>query len=465
MGKENAMLEVHPSAADFAGFLQGAGGPEHADRNLRILRHLLAECRTCKERLRSLGWPEHGFERLFFEGNGEDSEERPQGYSYDVAFHRAEAALEECLAPAPPPIVALDRLIEALLATPPAEREALVLSDTVFAVPQLVDWLIEKSHETRYADPADMLLCARIARTLACRCALDSVGSPARSEDLRARAWRQYANALRVAGQFRESEEAFKVAQHHLAEGTGDPLLEALQAEHLASLYTNQRRFPEAIRETEEAAAIYRELGESHALARVIVKEAIAFLYSGDPEGAVRRLNLAIPMIDQEEDPHLLLAACHNLVCCYVDLDRPECALALYLESRELYQEFSDPLIQLRYSWREGVILRDLGQLRGAETTLQHTRAGFLEKGLTVEAAEVSLDLAAVYVKLKAFEDLKETVSATAVIFRALGMDRDALASLLQLQQVAHEEHRALDLVRSLAAQLEAVAKRAPARL
>jgi tetratricopeptide (TPR) repeat protein len=284
-------------------------------------------------------------------------------------------------------------------------------------------------------------------------------------EDLQARTWRQYGNALRVAGQLREAEEAFEVAYDHLKRGTGDPILKALHAEHVAPLYYIQRRYSDAISKTSEAAAIYRELGEVQALARTIVTEAIACLYSGDPEGAIRRLNQALPMIDHEEDPHLLLAACHNLVCCYVNLDRPESALALYLESKDLYQEFSDPLIRLRYSWQEGALLRDLGQLRTAENTLQHTRAGFLEKGLTVEAAEVSLDLAAVYVKLKAFDDLKETVSATAVIFRALGMDRDALASLLQLQQVAHEEQRALELVRSLAAQLEAVAKKPPLRV
>jgi tetratricopeptide (TPR) repeat protein len=340
----------------------------------------------------------------------------------------------------------------------------LVEEEGRFAEPQLVDWLIEKSYEARYADPSEMLRWAHLARLIATRCALNFVGSNAKLEDLQARAWRQYGNALRVLGQLRESEEALQIARRHLDRGTGDPVLRARQAEQVASLYTIQRRFPEALGETAEAVAIYRQLGENHALARAIVTEAIACLYSGETESAIRRLNQAIPMIDHEEDPHLLLAACHNLVCCYVNLERPERALALYLESKDLYQVFSDPLIRLRYSWQEGALLRDLGQLRTAETTLQHTRAGFLEKGLTVEAAEVSLDLAAVYVKLKSFDDLKETVSATAVIFRTLGMDRDALASLLQLQQVAHEEQRALELVRSLAAQLEAVAKNGSAR-
>jgi hypothetical protein len=79
---------------------------------------------------------------------------------------------------------------------------------------------------------------------------------------------------------------------------------------------------------------------------------------------------------------------------------------------------------------------------------------------LTYEAAAVSLDLAVIYLKLHRTQDLEETVVTTAPIFRALGVDREAIASLLQLQQLAHEEQRALELVRSVARQVEPFARR-----
>jgi len=305
-----------------------------------------------------------------------------------------------------------------------------------------------------------MLHWASLARSIATRCSPEALGSAAKAADLRARAWGHYGNALRVAGRLREASEAMITAQRYLEMGTREPALHAKLAEQFASLHTFQRRFDAAIASLEESAGIYRQLGESHALARTLVQQAIASLYAGEPERAVQLLNTSIPLIDHEGDPHLLLAACHNLVRCYIDLDRPEQALSIYSEARELYTEFSDSLIQLRAGWQEGQLLRDLGHLRAAETALIQARAGFMERGLMYEVAVVCLDLAALYVKLKCAEDLKQTVTATVPIFRSLGVDREALASLLQLQQLADQEQQALELIRFLNARIEPLSQR-----
>jgi tetratricopeptide (TPR) repeat protein len=305
-----------------------------------------------------------------------------------------------------------------------------------------------------------MLHWARLANSLAMHSSAEIVGGAGKLADLQARACSQLGNALRVAGRLVEAREAMAHSQECLKLGTGDPALRALLIEQMASLHVFERSFGEAISILGDAVEIYRELGESHSLARTLVQQAIASLYAGEPESSIRLLNRAIPLIDHEEDPHLLLAACHNIVHCYIDLDQPEQALELYFKSRELYKEFKDSLILLRASWQEGQLLRDLGHLRAAETALLRARRGFMERGLAYEVAVVSLDLSSVYVKLSAAEELRQTVAETMPIFRSLRVGRDALGALLQLQQLADQEHQAMELIRAITARLERLSNR-----
>jgi len=459
------MLQDHPTVEDLTGFLRDASRPGHAARNAKVLRHLLAECRVCHDRLDALGWSGSRLEHLVYlpgrmKGREEQSRARANVYNYDRAFARAEQAIDDFLAVAPLPRMSPGQLLKELDQVPHDRQLARVEEDETFWVPQLVELLVERSHTARYADPEMMLHWARLGRGVAARLSAESLGSTPRLADLRARAWGQYGNALRVASRLPEAEEAMVTAQAYLKEGTGDPALKARLSEQIASLYSFQRRFNTAITVLADAAETYRQLGETHAFARTLVQEAIASLYAGEADSAVGLLNRAIPLIDHEEDPHLLLAACHNLVRCYIDLERPEQALSIYSETRDLYKEFGDSLILLRANWQEGQLLRDLGHLRAAETVLLRARQGFLERDLMYEVALVGLDLAALYVKLKAIDHLKETVIAMVPIFRALRVDREALASLLQLQQVADQEHQAMELIRFLNARIEPLAKR-----
>lgn len=258
--------------------------------------------------------------------------------------------------------------------------------------------------------------------------------------DLRARAWAQYGNALRLCGQPKEAEEAFATTQRHYEAGSSDPMLRAWLLERFIAFAVFQNRFGDAMQMCEEAEAIHRESGKSHHLASTLVQKAIAVLYFNEAEGAIKILNEAIPLLDSEEDPHLGLAAHHNLVCCYIHVGRPEEALALHYEARQLYREYPDPLILLRATWQEGQILREVGHLRNAEAALLRARQGFAEQRLAYEAALVSLDLAEVYSKLDLLPELRRILGEALPIFRALKVGPETLASLLRLQQAAGQQ-------------------------
>jgi tetratricopeptide (TPR) repeat protein len=302
---------------------------------------------------------------------------------------------------------------------------------------------------------------AHLACLAAESCSVDECGSPERLADLRCQGWRQYGNALRVQSRLREAEAALSRAQRLCKEGTRDPLSRAELLRSLVSLRIFQRRFDEAIELAEEAEQVYRDLGRESSLAGALVQKAIAYIYAGQPGDAIPILNRTISLIDVEQDPHLLLATCHNLVRCYIDLARPEQALSIYFETRDLYREFDDAIILLRTGWQEGQLLRDLGHLRAAEAALAHAREGFCRHELLYEAALVSLDLAAVYVKLGDSEKLEQTVAETVPIFQSLGAGREALATLLQLRQLADHGRQAFELIRLLSSQIEQLGRKA----
>lgn len=460
------MLTVHPTNEELEGFLRDANRTAGTPRNARVVRHLLSGCSDCRGRLEALGWSGQRLERLLQlpvrARRAEQEETAPSGgFNYDRAFAGAERALAAFFAEGARPDASPEQLLAELKALPTDEQLRRVSRDARFANPVLIRRLIDLSHAARYSSPEEMLHLAYLACLAAEACTAEAAGSPPKLADLRSHGWRQYGNGLRVQGRLREAEEALASAQRYCAEGTGDPPLRAWLLEQMTSLRIFQRRFEEAVQLAHDAGQIYRELEQTNSLASTLVQKAVAQLYSGEAEGAVRTLNRAIPLIDPAGDPHLLLAACHNLVRCYIDLDRPEQALSLYFEARGLYQEFEDALILLRSGWQEGQLLRDLGHLRAAEGALLRAREGFGQRELLYEVALVSLDLAAVYIKLGDAERLKETVAETVPIFRALGVDREALASLLQLQQMASQGRQAFELIRFLNSQLQQFSRKA----
>jgi tetratricopeptide (TPR) repeat protein len=461
------LFENHPTPDEFEFFLRGNSRQAETGRNSRVVRHLLADCKACRESLIAIGWGGERLDRLFhLPWSGASPVEfaavpaAAKAISYDGAFAAANQAVADFLASDRSEETAPQQLLAELSSLALAEQIRAVEQDDRFARAQFVRFLIDQSHAARYEDPEKMLYLADLARRAAEACAPEATGSEARLADLRSRAWGHFGNSLRVRGQISEAEQALATAESYCKAGTGDPLLRARLLEQRASLCYFQRHFEQAMELADEAGAIYREIGDTHRLASSLVHKAIACLYGGDAEQAVRILNGAIPMIDQEDDPHLLLAACHNLIRCYIDLDKPEQALSLYFKSRDLYKEFKDTLILMRASWQEGQLLRELGHLHAAETSLLRARKGFLQRGLAYEVALVSLDISTVYIKLSDAEKLRQTISETMPIFRSLRVGREVLATLLQLQQVADQEHQALALIHLVSERIEKISHR-----
>jgi tetratricopeptide (TPR) repeat protein len=436
-------VKGHPTSEDFKGFLQQPPGPSTAERNALIVRHLLVRCPVCLQTLRNMKQTKSALARLLEIPLPEDKARKEAGrtirYNYDWAFARAERALTSLLTRGRAP-ERLPRILAELSALPESEQIRLVGKGGRFADPSLVQLLLDRSHAVRYESPRKMLHLAQLARLAAESCSSEATGGEEQLWDLRAQTWGQFANALRVSGRLSEAEAAFSEARRFYEEGSGDPSLRALLLSQIASLHGFQRRFQSAIELADEAGSLYRELRKRHSQAGTLVKKASFYLYAGETERAIDILHEALPLIDREEDPRLFLAAHHNLARCYIDLDRPEEALAMYYHARDLYRTTGDPLILHRAIWQEGQLLREVGHLQSAEAALLRARQGFIEAGLGYEAAMVSLDLAEVYVKMNHTGMLRRTIAEAVPILRALRVERDTLAALLRLQQISEQQ-------------------------
>lgn len=448
-------MNDHPRPQDFESFLQAAAPPEVA---VAVVRHLLAACGSCRAQLEALGWGKERLEQLV--SLIDVDAEKTFGpsdleFSYEEAFDKAwHTCLREMGGPGHRELSRQSEEQELTLDDLPAGVEDLVPET------RLVELLIERSHAARYQDPRTMLRWARLARLMAARCSAAKAGSEARLADLRARAWGQLGNALRVTGRLREAERALGVAEKHAAAGTAASMLQVDLLCLRASLWTYQRRFEAAIALLVEAEAIcYRE-GALGALPQCLLRRALATVYAGEPEPAIQILNQAIPLIDSN-DHHLLFAAYHNLIYCYIEAGRLQEGLALVAQTRNLIGEVHDELLSVRVIWQEGRILCELGLLEEAEAQFCRARDSFTERDLAYDAALVSLDLTAVYVKLGLHAEVRRTIGDILPIFSSLRVGRELLASLIQLQQ-AEDQTQALQLIRALSRELVAGPKLPP---
>jgi tetratricopeptide (TPR) repeat protein len=402
----------HPSLDDLARFLRSGSRSDPA-LNAKIVRHLLSDCRQCRDLLAKAGTAPSS---------------TAKDYDYSAAFEAVD--------------ITISTFLSGGVRAPLAKVLSFSREVDHSASPRIVRSLIERSHGLRYSDPEEMLCLADLARAKATECDAETAGGQDQLEDLRGQAWGHFGNTLRVHGRLAEAAEALAEAERCLTAGTGNPQLRARLLEQRASLLIAAMSFDEAIQVNEEAIRFYRESGKHQLLAGALLRTANALVYSGRAEEAILQLNQMRSLIDPVKDHHLLLFYWHNLVRCYMEFGKPEEALACHSKAGELYRKHQDPMILLRATWQEGKLLREIGHLRNAEAALLRARKGFLERRLTYEVALISLDLADIYLELGLIEDLKRMVEETAKIFSGFGIDPRTLRPLLEVQEAAEDRAR-----------------------
>jgi tetratricopeptide (TPR) repeat protein len=172
---------------------------------------------------------------------------------------QAQSALAQERAEAP-------ALLELLLAEPNLRRQNLAETDSRFHSWGICELLLDRALAEEAAPDSSGSLAA-LALAIAGHLDPRRHAAPV-VEDLKARGWACLGRALLSQGDLEAAGKALQAAASRLAEGTGDLLVEARLLEFEAAVREREGRLGEAAALLKQAASRYREVGDTHLLAR-----------------------------------------------------------------------------------------------------------------------------------------------------------------------------------------------------
>lgn len=427
------MNDRHPTREELESF---SNGSLDFRESKMVVTHLLGGCSQCQDTLTLMTEP-------MFEPMSQDVELPPElDAAYDAAIAAAYAtALEKTgRAAASQAVRPLPRGAEGL--PRPGEQG--------FFTREVCETLLEKSFAIRLSDPETMLELAELAAWSAEELDEESYGAE-EVADLQARAWAEVANAHRIIGDLPKADQMMAVAVDCRTRGTGDPRLLARLSDLAASLACAQRRFDEAFRLLDIAYAIYLKLGDSHAAGRILIARGLYAGYTGEPLEGIRYLVHGLNTIDRARDPKLAFQALHNILLLRVDLGEYREARKTMRQMRPLYDRYLSELEWTKVRWMEGRIAAGLGELDEAETAFRQAREKFDGAGLGYRAALASLDLVSIWMRQGRSAEIRQLVAELLATFRAVGVEREALAGILLLRDAVECDQATQELLQLIA--------------
>lgn len=437
----------HPESQTLERFLSGSLS-EAEDRGIE--QHLRQPCFPClfaaREVLlqRTETHREH-LKKGLFEGTDEDG---------DFLVHYGTWLGRKLL------LIELERVLvsglmaELMLRSPAARRDS-IRNTRRYQVLALADALREESRREVLRDVARAVELGELSVEVA-DCLEPAFYGPRLVADTRALAYANLGNARRVAGDLFGAQRQLRAAIGLLDVGTGAPTERAEVLSLLASLRTDQSRFAEAVRLLREAAATHRGQGDARLEGKCLLKMATAAVRGGEPERAIELLDRAIELLEAAGEDRLAFLAHHNVVSSLTEAGHHREAREYLERIAPLYEEHKDDRpMQLRRRWTEGLIAAGLGETDEAEAALREVRNVFIEEDRAFDNAQITLDLARLYLEIGRTGEVKRLAEELYPVFRSQDVHRQALAALVLFKQAALTEAATVSLTRDLAAYLD----------
>lgn len=411
------MGDRHLSLETMAKWL--SGHLEHDDVLREIVPHHLDQCPACRDTYQEL----------------EHLKEEVGHWDEEVALFEGREAPE---------------LADRLEAHPARGQAAWIEEEEDLHTWGLCQLLLRRSRAAVRKDPGAAFDLADHAVRISAH--LGDVYDPQWVQGLRARALACRANTRRVLGELWGAEADFREARACLARsGMEGTRTEAEILDLESSLRRDQRDFAEALKLAEEALALYKEIEDSHGKGKIFLQKAKIVEESGDLEQAIDLLQKPFPWIDETQEPQLYASARYNLLGCLEMAGRYEEAGLLLPEVCDRFRSNAEPLDWVRLRWTEGSIALGLGRTEDAESAFREVQQQFLDLGMDLNAALVTLDLAALLSDQGRTRELKSLAVELMAAFESRQIHREATAVLILFQRACDEERMTAELALQLA--------------
>ncbi|HEX4954342.1 MAG TPA: hypothetical protein VF017_13200 [Thermoanaerobaculia bacterium] len=372
--------------------------------------------------------------------------------AYEEAFRAAVARVKEHW-PKPLDSRAVGTVCGRLSRSPKGQRELLLRNSGKAARIEVVRELCEQSLRLCSSDPPAAEEKARRAVEVAGAMAEEGLAG-VMAADARALAWGHLTNALRVRGELDEAERACREAEQHLASGSGDPLMMVEVGWFKAFLHRDRRQLTPARLLLEKVAALLVQLEDRPRLGRTRVALARVHYAEGDVEAALACAETALSELEPESPSEAALLKL-NIAGYLADLGRHHQALVLLRSCEPVALAVGGEVTRLRLGWLKGRIEAAMGEHEAALAHLDGARRAFLERGLVLDAALLSLDLALAYAACGRPAEQLRLAEEMLPVFTALRIPREATATLLLYVEAARELRASAELLDSLARRLD----------
>ena len=390
-----------------------------------VVRHLYSRCVECAPKARA-AWNETlGAKR---------GRRRPEEYQ-EVLSNVVETARTRYAQIASEKADVAARM-DYLLAQPTERRTLLIGNNPNYLSFAIVDLLLERAFELGFSKPADAVELAELAVQISRGLDTEEHHGPS-VHDLRALSWATVGNAKRNASDIPGAVEAIDRAKKTLELGTGcDPTrAKVLFFERI--IRSVQGKNQEAMEICDELIAIYRRMGDVHAVGRTRVDRCNAMATQGDTDYRLQRRELQQALLELQEQrgARNVQVAKHCLAnVCAMSGDTRKAEL-LVAELRTDYSTPERAIDLLRLRWVEGNIAKAKLLHSKAVEIFTEVRDEFVERSLGYDAALASLDLSEALFAQGKLAEMKERLVEAIPIFASLGIRREAIAALTFLKK------------------------------